>query len=80
MYLHPRLLSGTAQSVRIHVLLAVVHILVDTGELSAWSSGCKRQCTPLVEGRVCVCGVAFERRGQEHHGKSPANEDTCHRW
>ena len=23
-------------------------------ELSAWSSGCKRQCTPLVEGRVCA--------------------------
>ena len=32
---------------------------------------------------VCVCGVAeypvttLERRGQEHHGKSPANEDTA---
>ena len=48
--LRPRLLSDAAQSVRLHVLLAVANILVDARELSAWSSGCKRQCTPLVEG------------------------------
>ena len=52
--LRPRLLSGAAQSVRLHVLLAVVNILVDARGLSAWSSGCKRQCTPLVDGRVCA--------------------------
>ena len=58
--------------------------LFSVGVFVRLSGAEKRDFSPLTEGRVCAewqnTLPPYNCRGQEHHGKSPANEDTCHRW